>query len=65
MAAKKWAGKLKLKEGALGPLTKVTVAEMLADPKKVSRVNVLANLGNVKAKALMAQYRKAKASKKK
>lgn len=64
MAKKKWAGKLKLKEGALGPLSKVTVEAMLSDGTKVKRVNVLANLGNVKAKQLMTAYRARKKGKK-
>lgn len=60
MAKKKWAGNLKLKPGALGPLSKVTVDEMLRNPKTVKRVSVLANLGNVKAKQLMAAYKSRK-----
>ena len=59
-AKKKWAGKLDLKAGALGELSKVTVEEMLRNPKTVKRVSVLANLGNVKAKKLMAAYNQRK-----
>lgn len=59
----KWAGKLNLKPGALGPLNKVTVEEMLKSSETVKRVSVLANLGNVKAKQLMAAYKKRKPSK--
>lgn len=57
MEKKNWSKDLKLKKGALGPLSNITVEEMLSDPTKVKRVNVLANLGNVKAKQLMASYR--------
>lgn len=60
---KKWAQKVDLKEGALGPLSKVTVEKMLADPKTVQRVLYLANVGNVKAKKLMAAYKARKGKK--
>jgi hypothetical protein len=65
MAEKKdWSKDVKLKPGALGPLSSITLEEMLRNPKTVRRVNVLANLGNVKAKKLMASYRAAKKGKK-
>lgn len=62
--AKKWAQKVKLKEGALGPIADVTVEEMLRSKKTMQRVLYLANVGNVKAKKLMAAYNKRKKNKK-
>jgi hypothetical protein len=64
MADKKWAQKVNLKKGALGKIADVTVAEMLANPKTVQRVLYLANVGNIKAKQLMAAYKRAKGKKK-
>jgi hypothetical protein len=63
MADKKWAQKVKLKKGALGKLSEVSVEEMLASKKTMQRVLYLANVGNVAAKRKMAAYNRAKGKK--